>query len=62
MITSIEEGNDLILGFTLSLEILWSLRATSMEMVATDRKRRAIENKPDLQQKTSQDPSFCIMI
>lgn len=59
IITSTENENDIVFGYSLSLDMAWSLKSAYLEMVAIDRKLRSTENKSDAQQQTAKDLSFC---
>lgn len=56
-----EKDQDFLFGYSLAFETLWSLTSSCLEMVAMDRKRRALENKTEAQQKSPVDRSFCII-
>ncbi len=62
VIISVKNETGIISGYNLGLELLWSLNAADLELVASDRKRRAIENISDLQPKIPKDAVFCMPI
>ena len=62
MIISVKSETDILSGYNLGLELIWSLNAADLELIASDRKRRAIENIYDLQPKIPKDAVLCMPI